>query len=58
MLELLTQLSRSLLILLLPQVVCLVGLQEGCLGVKGFDDLILSLSLDELLESLLVESLV
>lgn len=54
MLELLTQLSRPLLILLLPQVVCLVGLQEGCLGVESFDDLVLSLSLDELLESLLV----
>jgi hypothetical protein len=49
LLELLTQLSRSLLVLLSSQVVGLVGLEELGLWVKGFGYLIMPFSLDEVL---------
>lgn len=56
--ELLTELPCSLVILLLPQVVCLIRLNKGCLGVDSSYYLVMSLRLDELLQGLLVKSMV
>lgn len=54
LLELLAEFPRTLLILLPSQVVGLVGLEELGLWVYGFGYLIMPLSLDEVLQSLLV----